>query len=97
MAEWRWVENPAYVDRIPEPLTVDCHDGSPFLTVRCFCGFDNHVHESSIIEVPPTAGIATRCHGCRDILRFAPGEFHAAFAELRRRGWIDDDDDNDDD
>jgi len=85
---WRWLENPAYAGKPAQKLTADCHDHSPFITIQCSCGFDNHIHESSIIEVPPDRGIGSRCHGCEDVLTFEPGELHAAFAELRGRGWI---------
>jgi hypothetical protein len=46
MSEWRWLENPAYAGRTPQKLTADCHDGSPFITIQCSCGFDNHVHRA---------------------------------------------------
>lgn len=88
MSNWLWVENPAYVGRMPQQLKADCHDRSPFVTIKCSCDFDNHVHESSIIEVPPTATIGSRCNGCREVMEFPPGELHGMFAEMRKRGWI---------
>jgi hypothetical protein len=88
MSEWLWVENPAYVNKLPRQLKADCHDGSPFVTIHCSCDFDNHVHESSIVEVPPDAGIVSKCHGCDRPLIFDPNFFQEAFAEMRERGWI---------
>jgi hypothetical protein len=87
VAEWQWIDNPTFAGKTPAPLKPDCHDRSPFITLHCTCGFDNHVHETSIVEVPPTAAIGSRCNGCGDVLEFPPGYLHAGFAELRRRGW----------
>jgi hypothetical protein len=88
MSEWMWIENPAFVDKMPEQLTADCHDHSPFVTIHCSCDFDNHVHESSIVEVPPDALIGSRCNGCGDLMTFPPGEFHRMFAAMRDAGWL---------
>lgn len=84
---WELVDNPVFYGRARGLLEPDCHDRSPFVTIQCACGFDNHVHESSIVEVPPDRGIGSRCNGCQGILEFPPGVLHNAFAELRRRGW----------
>jgi hypothetical protein len=88
MNDWLWVENPAFVGRMPEQLTADCHDHSPFVTIHCSCDFDNHVHESSIVEVPATASIASQCNGCGALMTFGEGELHGMFAAMRKRGWI---------
>jgi hypothetical protein len=87
MSAWELAKNPAYAGKAPAPLKPDCHDRSHFITIRCQCGFDNHVHESSIVEVPPDSGIRSACKGCGALLEFPPGFMHDAFAELRRQGW----------
>ena len=84
---WQLVENPAFEGRAPAPLKPDCHDRSPFITIQCECGFDNHVHESSIVEVPAIAAISTRCNECGEVMEFPPAFLHMAFFELRQRGW----------
>lgn len=45
---WVFIDNPAFAGQAPRPLKAACHDGSPFLTIRCDCGTDMHLHESQI-------------------------------------------------
>jgi hypothetical protein len=85
---WLWVENPDFMLRRPELLVADCHDRTPFITIHCACDFDNHVHESSSVEVPPDHGVASKCNGCGELMLFEPGWFQFAFEDLRRRGWL---------
>jgi ribosomal protein S27E len=86
---WRLEDNPAYAGREPTPLKAKCHDGSPFLTIRCgTCGGEMHQHESVTAGIPRDAEIASPCKECGELLVFPPGWFHEAFAELRRLGWV---------
>jgi hypothetical protein len=84
---WEFAENPAFAGQEPRPLVADCHDGSPFLTVVCGCGYEMHIHETQIAGVPAGATIATRCHDCGRLLSFG-GELPRAFAEMREAGWF---------
>ena len=84
------VDNPDWAGRSPpdQPLTQSaCHDRSHFITVQCACGAQMHMHESAV-RGHRRDRIGSRCHGCGDILTFEPGFFQAAFANLRRQGWI---------
>jgi ribosomal protein S27E len=69
-------------------MVAECHDRTPFLTIRCRCGYELHQHESRVAAIPDDAEIASRCLGCGELLVFPPGYFKEAFAELRREGWI---------
>ncbi len=82
------VENPAYAGKMPRKLTAVCHDGTPFVTVRCACGYELHLHESQLGPLPRIAEIATRCHSCNGALVFPPGFFADAFAKMREQGWV---------
>jgi len=73
MSDWVLVENPAFTDETPRPLTPVCHDGTPFITARCACGYTMHIHESQVAAVPPSAEVASRCKGCFALLGFPPG------------------------
>jgi ribosomal protein S27E len=88
MSKWVWQENPDYAGRKPTLLEPDCHDRSPFVTVRCGCGFDMHVHETQIANVPAEAEIGAACKVCGRLLTIPPGWLPGAFADLRARGWI---------
>lgn len=57
------------------------HDNSPFLTIRCDCGYESHIHESRLGVLAPLWGLLMMCHGCRDVLQFSADEF----ADLPRR------------
>lgn len=81
------VRNPAFEGRKPTPLQAACHDRTPFLTVRCSCGYELHLHESQLEQVPADYGIATSCHRCGELLDFEPGFFARAFQQLRDEGW----------
>jgi hypothetical protein len=85
--EWVLVENPAYAGMSPRPMIATCHDGSPFVTIRCRCGSEFHQHESRVAHVPADAEIASRCFGCGELLVFPPGWFAAVFDQLRSEGW----------
>jgi hypothetical protein len=86
---WEIVENPAFAGQEPHALgRATCHDGSPFITIACSCGFDMHLHETQIAAVPAGTVIATACKGCGDLLTFAPGQLEDAFAQMRADGWI---------
>lgn len=88
MSDFVLVENPAYAGKKPIPVEAACHDRTPFITVRCSCGYELHLHESQIERVPDHAEIASRCHECGKPLIFPPGFFKAAFQELRDEGWV---------
>jgi hypothetical protein len=86
---WRLEENPAWVGQQPSGLTESaCHDHSHVLTIVCSCGEEMHFHETDAARVPSKAGIATKCKGCGELLRFEPGYLQHAFAEMRKQGWI---------
>jgi hypothetical protein len=80
------VDNPAFQGRTPRPLQVACHDGTPFLTIRCGCGQDMHMHESQLDAVPAATTIAVRCPSCRAIHALGD-EVRGAFADMRAAGW----------
>lgn len=86
---WTLLVNPVFENQKPRPLAAACHDGTPFLTIRCNeCGSDLHLHESQIADVPTDTAIAVRCPQCPAILEFWPGWFQVAFAQVRKEGWI---------
>ena len=88
MTNWGLVRNPDWAGRAPTPLQASCHDGTPFITIRCDCGEDMHMHESQFAAVPDDAEIVTRCHECDETLVFLPGYFPETFARLRAEGWL---------
>jgi ribosomal protein S27E len=88
VSEWVILENPAFAGRKPTILQAACHDRSPFVTIRCRCGYELHQHESRVAMAPAGAEIAMRCLGCGELLLFPPGFFAGAFATLRQEGWI---------
>lgn len=83
---WTFVANPVFAGQTPRPLTPACHDGSPFVTIRCDCGSDMHLHESQLAA--GDAAIVVSCRGCGEPLVFEPGELEGAFARMRADGWI---------
>lgn len=85
---WVFIDNPAFAGQAPRPLKAACHDGSPFLTIRCDCGTEMHLHETQVAATPSAARVGTICKGCGRLLRFAPGELAGAFARMRELGWI---------
>lgn len=92
---WTFVANPAFAGQTPRPLTPACHDGSPFVTIRCDCGSDMHLHETQLAAATldlalalGDAAIAVSCTGCGEPLVFEPGELEGAFARMRADGWI---------
>jgi hypothetical protein len=88
MSDWALIPNPAYAGQTPRIVEAVCHDRSPFVTVRCSCGSDMHLHESQTDGIPPDAELATTCRTCAQTLVFPPGYFRAAFQRLRAEGWI---------
>jgi len=86
--QWLLVPNPGYAGKTPRSLEAVCHDGTPFVTIRCRCGYELHQHESRTAKIPDDAVVASRCLGCGEILMFPPGWFADAFAQLRREGWV---------
>lgn len=82
------IPNPAYEGKTPRKLVTTCHDRSPFITIRCQCGYELHMHETQITHAPSDAEIVSRCHKCNKLLIFPPGLFKKAFRELRDDGWI---------
>lgn len=87
MSDWTFAPNPAFAGQTPRPLTPACHDGSPFLTICCGCGFDMHLHETQVAAMPAGTTIAMRCHGCHALLTFGGDELRRAFADMREAGW----------
>jgi len=85
---WLWLENESYAGKAPRKLRAACHDGSAFVTIRCGCNYESHIHESELARVSAFEGDVTRCRNCRDILQFNANELQGFFADLRRRGWI---------
>jgi hypothetical protein len=79
-------DNPEYAGKTPRPLKATCHDGTPFLTVVCAAGHENHVHESQLPPLPEP--ISMRCAVCRRTIEFDGGEIEAAFQKMRDDGWI---------
>ena len=45
-------------------LKPSCHDKTPYIEVRCECGYQMHLHRSQIEHVPEDAVLLTRCHEC---------------------------------
>lgn len=79
--------NPAFEGKTPRPLTATCHDGTPFITIRCLtCGADSHVHESQL--APRGVEMAVRCSGCRGFIEYESDELHDGFAQMRADGWL---------
>jgi hypothetical protein len=88
MSNWRTVANPNWAGRQPTPLAgSECHDGTHFVTVQCSCGEQMHMHQSQW-NVAQGQGIASRCHGCSEVLLFEPGFFDKALSDMREQGWI---------
>jgi len=85
---WLWIENEAYAGQTPRTLTSACHDGSPFVTVRCTCNAEAHIHESQLAKISVFDGIGMPCKSCGDLLQFEPNHAQGYFADLRKRGWI---------
>lgn len=85
---WLWLENESYAGQTPRKLRAACHDGSAFVTIRCGCTFESHIHESQLGVLSRFDGMLMVCLGCRDVLQFNAGELQGFFADLRRRGWI---------
>jgi hypothetical protein len=91
MSDWQLIENPDWAGKQPpdEPFTESaCHDHSHFVTIRCGCGAQSHVHETAWRKAPKDHGIASRCKACWTLLEFPPGYFDQSLAEIRKRGWI---------
>jgi hypothetical protein len=88
VSDWVLEENPAYAGQTPRILKAACHDGTPFITIRCDCGEELHQHESQTKDIPAGTETGTRCFGCRKLLVFPPGFFADAFQRLRDDGWI---------
>lgn len=81
------IRNPGY-DGEPRIMEAACHDGTPFLTCRCVCGEQMHVHESQIAPAWTLFEVEAACHGCREAMIFPAGYFPAAFQRMRDEGWI---------
>ena len=84
----RIIDNPAFAGMQPQMLGQACHDGSPFLQIRCSCGADSHLNESQIAGAPKRARLGVRCAGCREHLMINIKEVRGAFAQMRKDGWI---------
>lgn len=85
---WELITNPKYAGKAPRIMEALCHDGTPFITIRCSCDTEMHLHESQIADAPADAEIAAPCKTCREPVIFPPGYFANAFAQLRAEGWI---------
>jgi hypothetical protein len=89
MTERKFVANPKYAGRKPEPLTPACHDRSPMLDVECTkCGDTFHIHETQFAQTPKGSAIGLRCTSCGFVEKMTLTNLKASFAELRRLGWI---------
>jgi ribosomal protein S27E len=88
VSDWVLAPNPVYAGKTPRILEAACHDRTPFLTIRCSCGNELHVHESQIEAIAAATEIAVRCISCGNPLVFPPGYLAAAFQQLRDEGWI---------
>lgn len=85
---WKLLPNPGYTGE-PRILEPQCHDRSPFLTIRCTkCHGANHVHETQIAGAPPDALCVLNCAYCRTGMEFPMGFIHGAFQQMRDDGWI---------
>jgi len=82
------VENPAYAGRTPTPQKAVCHDGSPFVSVKCACGYVQHLHETQLAAIPEDAEVGSPCKGCGELHVYPPGFFEYAFQQMRLAGWI---------
>lgn len=81
------IRNPAFAGQTPRPLTAICHDGSPFITIRCLtCDGDNHLHETQL--APAGDVMMVRCQGCRGFMEFPSDELRDGFRQMRDDGWI---------
>lgn len=89
MSNWKTVPNPAWEGIEPQRFTQsECHDRSHFVTIECTCGYQGHLHESSISTLPDSPRVGTHCKGCGDVMIFEPGELSGMFAAMREQGWI---------
>lgn len=69
VSEWRLIPNPALRGKDPSKLMPICHDGTPFITIRCSCGYHMHIHLSQIESLPANR-IVSLCHSCGQPLEF---------------------------
>lgn len=90
MAKVELVPNRAYAGIKPQKIIAMCHDRTPFVTVRCQCGSEMHIHESfDPMAIADAMGAMAYCRSCREPLEFRPGFFKDAFQRMRDDGWID--------
>jgi len=66
---WVLVPNPAWKGKKPQKAEILCHDKTPFITVKCDCGYMMHIHRSQIENVPFRI-IISSCHRCGGVLEF---------------------------
>lgn len=78
---WEFRANPAWEGRTPDPAGITCHDGTPFMTIRCSCGETMHFHISQIEHVPDGDEIGSLCRGCGDPQIFCAGMMKAKIRE----------------
>lgn len=82
------IPNPGYEGQTPRILRAACHDRTPFITVRCECGSDMHLHESQTSVVPADDAVISRCLACGRMIVVQSSRFVEAFKQLREEGWI---------
>jgi len=68
--KWTLIPNPALRGKDPAKLKPICHDRTPFLTIQCSCGYQMHIHQSQIENIPAET-IISICHRCGDVLEFS--------------------------
>lgn len=66
--------------RVPAGSTGEpaCHDRSKFLTFRCGCGGELHVHETQFARADDRDEVALRCPFCRLTRCYGAGELRDA-------------------
>lgn len=82
------IPNPGFEGLEPRILRAACHDRTPFLTFRCECDADMHLHESQTSLVPAGDFVATRCRECGRMIVVISERIIEAFAQMRADGWI---------
>jgi len=67
--KWILIPNPALKGIDSTKLVPICHNGTPFLTIQCGCGYQMHIHRSQI-DRKQAEIIISQCHACGELLEF---------------------------
>lgn len=66
---WKLVPNPEWKGKKPKKAKILCHDHTPFLTIKCSCGYMMHIHKSQVEAMPYPVAFSI-CHNCGKPLFF---------------------------